>query len=156
MTSELDRFIGPREHPVMQLPPQERLSDDERLLRMLQGGTHWHCEERLRLTLDAFFECWPDLMPRSPELRRMHYAAARTLVTELGEIEAPAFVRWAATVIAREHGMLSIKTMRSLLFLLADWRKRDKTEHWWSKPCPRCFTIHHPEGACDGEDSDDE
>jgi hypothetical protein len=152
--TELDKVFGPREQYDPTLGP--RLHRDELMAKALQGGTRWHCEERIRTTLDAFFECWPGIAPRSPDGRRMHYAASRALVDEVGEMEAPAFVRWAATVVRQEAPRLTVKTARSLLFLLGRWRAREAGPEWFRKPCPKCSTIHAP-GTCPEnlEDEDD-
>jgi hypothetical protein len=154
MTSALDEVFGPKEPPP-DLGP--RGTPDERLLAALQGGTEWHCEDRIRPTLDAFMECWPNLEPHSPVLRRSHYPASRAVVEELGELEAPAFIRWASTVVQQEAPQVAanVKTARSLMFLLGRWRARESGPEWWRKPCPKCSTIHAP-GTCpedlEGED----
>lgn len=146
----------PRTEPRPTLPP--RKTPDEVMATALQGGSRWNCEDRLRLTLDAFVECWPDNEPRSKLIRSEHYHAARKLVDEVGEMEAPAFVRWTSAVIQGEFQSLTIKTCMSLMFLVPRWRARERADpmKWWSKPCPKCFTIHHPDGACNGEETEDE
>lgn len=130
--------IFPRDGPPPELP--ERKTGEELLASALQGGTRWHCEERIRLTLDAFFECWPYLLPRSYPLRQQHYAAARVIVDEVGELEAPAFVRWARTVIVGEFPLLTIKSCRSLVFLLERWREREAYAKKY-EPCPECGAL---------------
>jgi hypothetical protein len=150
MTSVLDEFFGPIEAHDPQ-EPAPKLTQDEKLLKALQGGTHWRCEERIRTTLDAFVECWPLHMPRSSEVRREHYAGARALVNEVGEMEAPAFLRWAATVVESECRHLPIKTARSLMFLIPRWRAREQGPEWFKKPCPKCCTFHPPGPKCPEE-----
>jgi hypothetical protein len=109
----------------------------------------WRCEERIRPTLDAFFEGWPDTPHSSPEVRGGHYAAVRVLVEELGETDAPVFVRWAKDNIDKR---LSVKTTRSLMYLIPEWRRRGGVVPEWQRhPCMKCFTFHAP-GDCEDDE----
>lgn len=154
--SELDRWFPrePKDKPP-ELPP--RPNGDEVLARGLASSNRWHCEERIKSTLEAFFECWPELIPGSRDGLRLHYPAARYIVNEIGEMEAPAFVRWAKTVCESEAAHITVKTARSLAWLLGRWRLREKPDpnKWWTKSCPKCCTFHHPDGPCNGEEADE-
>jgi len=132
--TDLDEFFGARES-LPTLPP--RPSGEETLARSLTSGSRWHCEERIKPALDAFFECWPDLEPRSPDVRRTHYAAMRQLVEEVGESGAPSFIRWA---VRETPPHLTVKTARSVLFLVAKWRARQERKAEY-EPCPDCGAI---------------
>lgn len=151
----LDDVFGPKEDPP-ELPP--RMTADELLAVSLSVKTEWRCPERLRLTLEAFEEAWPALVPRSTKLKRSIVISAEDVVNELGELEAPAFMRWAATVIHNDMPTLTIKDCRSVLFLAGKWRERERPDptKWWSTHCKKCFTVHHPDGPCDGEEDEDE
>jgi len=150
--SALDDYLGPRDHDVPDLGP--RPTQDEQMLRAIQGGTRWQCEDAIRPAMDAVMECWPELMPRSPKVRQSHYQACRDLVAEVGELEVGAFIRWAATVIAQENPTLTVKDTRSLMWLVGRWRLRETRPSWMVTPCKACGTIHVP-GPCYEEDEDD-
>lgn len=139
MTTELDRYFGARQE--VDQAAGRKLEPGSLLL----GGSTWNCEDRIRPALDALVAAWPQLTPRSPMLRRMHYAAARELVEELGEDEAPRFIEWARDKVSPT---LTVKSCRSLLFLIGAWRSRATGPGWWTTPCPKCFEIHSPEGGC--------
>jgi hypothetical protein len=97
-------------------------------------------------------DCWPELEPKSPNGRIMHYRAAEDL---LAELEAPAFIRWASTILRNEAPTLSVKTCRSPMFLLGRWRAREQGPEWWRKSCPKCCTLHPP-GTCPEDLEDDD
>jgi hypothetical protein len=151
VTSELEKAFGPKEPPP---DPGPRLTGDELLLMSIRGGSRWRCQDRLKFSLDAMMECWPELGPRSAQGRAQHYRATEALLDEVGELEAPAFIRWASTIVRQEAPVLSVKTCRSLMFLLGRWRARESGPEWYRKPCPKCSTIHPP-GTCP-EDLEDE
>ena len=136
MASVLDEVFGPKETPP---DVGRRMTRDEMMVAALHGGTEWHCEDRIKPALDAFFECWPENLPRSPLIRRNHYAAARALTDEVGEMEAGAFIRWAATVLM-DRPTLTIKDCRSLLFLVPEWAKREAYATKY-EVCPECGAM---------------
>jgi hypothetical protein len=113
--SNLDSWFGPKEKPE----PLETEDREERMLKALVGGSRWNCEERLHSILDAFIEEMGDAyVPLSPKGKRALYASARELVEEVGE--CPEFVRWACR---KAKGDVTIKSLRSLLFLVPSWRE---------------------------------
>lgn len=146
--SKLDDYFGPQPDPPAPLPP--RRSPDEVLAGALVGGTRWNCEDRIKATLDAFVdtmgEAW---MPRSAMLRQGLYASARPIVDEIGEDQAPDFVRWACQQSADRR--LDTKNLRSLAYLIPEWRSREASPAWMRTPCPSCCCIHGP-GACSEDD----
>lgn len=146
--SELDRFLGPKE-PRDPLPP--RRTSAEILAAGLQATGRWRCESRIISTLDAFIDAMgDDYMPRSALLRRSMYASARPIVDEIGEAQAPAFVRWAADVMRRKG--LDVKDLRSLAFLLPAWRKDQGGPAWMRDACLICHCYHPAEEMCAGEE----
>jgi hypothetical protein len=128
------------------------MTPDEMLVAAFHGGSEWHCEERIKPALDAFFECWPGNRPRSPLVRRSHYAAARALTNEVGEMEAGAFIRWAATVLM-DRPTLTIKDCRSLLFLVPEWAKREVFARKY-EPCSECGAISGHSRTCSERDTE--
>ena len=142
--SELDKWFGPPAHQPEPVEPLN-MSTDARMLRTIQGGTRWHCEDSIKPALDAFIQVMGEnYIPRSPQGRSSIYASARALVGEVGETESASFVRWACAHM--NHKALAIKDLRSLLFLAPRWRATLKEPSIFS-PCPRCFTFHPP-GQC--------
>ncbi len=91
----------------------------------------WRCEDEIKGALDAFADLWPECIPRGSKASL--YAAARELVREVGEANAPRFIEWAHDLITRQNPDLHIKTPRSLLFLVAKWRLRGGDD-----VCPIC------------------
>jgi len=81
----------------------------------------FRCEDRIRSTLDAFADLHPELIPRSGEGRRSLYAAARFVVEEVGEEQAPAFLRWADRKMVEKQ--MWPKSPRSYGWLFGEWRK---------------------------------
>jgi hypothetical protein len=143
--STLDTYFGPRPDTGQ----GQRSSGDELLARSLQVRTGWRCEDAIKSSLTAFFDAWPDLLPRGSKLMPMHYAACRVVLDEVGgdEVEAAAFITWAADHIHKHAPHLSIKTGRSLLFLLSEWRTLQQAPGWQRQPCALCYTFHTP-GEC--------
>jgi Flp pilus assembly pilin Flp len=141
---DLDAFLGPRE-PHDPLPP--RRTPGEILAAGLQATGRWRCEDRIKGTLDAFIEAaGDDWMPRSDVGRRSMYASARPIVDEIGEDQAPPFVRWAVGVMRRKG--LDVKDLRSLAFLLPTWRKDQGGPEWMRTACPDCHTYHPDDEMC--------
>ncbi len=92
---------------------------------------NWRCEDHLKGLLDAFIEQWPECKPIGPKARRSLEASARDLYEELGEESE--FMIWARERIKRESPHLTIKSLRSLLFLVPEWRTREteKNDDFW-------------------------
>jgi hypothetical protein len=92
-------------------------------------------------------------VPRSTKLKRSIIISAEDVVNELGELEAPAFMRWAATLVQTEMPTLVIKDCRSVLFLFGRWREREVYARKY-EPCPECGAIlgHSPNCSIGEED----
>jgi len=87
------------------------------------GRKPWKCEVPLRPLLDAFLEEMGDeYYPRSTEARRALFSASRAILEELGEQEGPDFIVWACRRMKGK--MLDVKSPRSLLWLIPQWRQR--------------------------------
>ena len=91
-----------------------------------EAKMNWRCEDHLKGLLDAFIEQWPQCKPVGPKARRSLEVSARDLYEELGE--DPDFITWARERIRRESPHLTIKSLRSLLFLVPDWRSKETEE----------------------------
>jgi len=79
----------------------------------------WRCEPKIKSTLDVFAELRPECVPRGS--KSSLYSGARFLVTEVGENDAPLFVRLADEVMRNEK--LEVKSPRSYAWLLPKWRR---------------------------------
>jgi hypothetical protein len=151
--SELDKVFGAKEGRSAESGSHR--SKAEILARALQGGSRWNCEDRIKGTLDAFIEAaGEDWMPRSDVGRRSMYASARPIVDEIGEDQAPPFVRWAVGVMRRKG--LDVKDLRSLAFLIPAWRKDQGGPAWMRTACTDCHTYHPADEMCRDEPDDDD
>ena len=89
----------------------------------------WRCETRIKSTLDVFAKLRPECIMK----HRMSYLYkyARIIVDEVGENDAPTFVRLADDWM-RERD-LSVDSLKSLEHLLDDWKtgelKDEQSEH---------------------------
>ena len=79
----------------------------------------WRCEPKIKTTLDKFAELRPECVPRGS--KSSLYAAARFIVTEIGENDAPVFVRLADEIMSEKN--LDVKDPRSYAWLLPRWRR---------------------------------
>ena len=98
----------------------------EALANGIRRAPAWKCEEPLNALLDAWIqEMGAEFLPSSQKRRGELYAASRDVLEELGEQEGPHFIVWACRKMRRE--MLTVKTPRSLMFLLPEWRARGES-----------------------------
>lgn len=120
---DFDSNFPKRNHPDIAetLDKNSRATEDERFLRVIQGGTRWKCEERLHPTLEAWSETMgPAYIPNSkPRLKALH-SAARVIVEEVGEEVGAEFVRFATARM--KQARLDIAGLQSLHWLLSEFR----------------------------------
>ena len=126
--SELDDFFGSK--------PEPQEIDLPRNIRS------WRCSDRLWSTLDAFIDEWPELMPMGS--KSSLYRATEELLSEVGELAGPKYIRWASQIVRNESPELvpNIKDPRSLMFLIGEFRRTkggdlcpDCREHFSSCEC---------------------
>ena len=126
--SELDDFFGPKPEP--------------REIKLTKNIRGWRCSAFLWLTLDAFVDEWPELMPRGS--KSSLYRATEELHAEVGEANGPKFIHWASQIIRNEKPELidGVKNPRSFMFLVGRWRREkggdlcpDCGEHYSSCCC---------------------
>lgn len=86
-----------------------------------KARNEWRCEPRIKSTLDKFAELRPECVPRGS--KSSLYSAARFIVTEVGENDAPIFIRLADEHMREKE--LEVKSPRSYGWLLPMWRRGD-------------------------------